>query len=191
MNRGKANFQESVLCLPSAVLRCYTYFWKQLKNGFRIRTSRYLLRHIRSFVEDYGTDTYQAGGGTIAQSFMAWWNTGQYFCWKCYFHGTTSCADLKAVDSPVTVYWGDICSHWHRYADIWVFAADSAACGMVGVFCAVTNNPISLWSHLSCLDLRTPYLHGDCGQLFAVRISGAFIKRRRLWYLRRENKIHR
>ena len=49
-----------------------------------------------------------------------------------------------------------------------------AACGMVGVFCAVTNSPIS--SLLIAFELfgfaGMPYfLYRDCGQLFAVRIS--------------------
>ena len=84
-----------------------------------------------------GTDTYLGlGGGTIAQSFaesQKLW----VFLLKILFTCITLCSGFKGGEIVPSLFMGQ---HSARTAPIFGLPVDiCAACGMVGVFCAVTN----------------------------------------------------
>ena len=89
-----------------------------------------------------GTDTYLGlGGGTIAQSFaepQKLW----VFLLKILFTCITLCSGFKGGEIVPSLFIG--ATFGSALAPIFGLPVDiCAACGMVGVFCAVTNSPIS------------------------------------------------
>ena len=119
-------------------------FEKQLKKWFQNPYLRVFVGGVTVVLlwKITGTDTYLGlGGGTIAQSFaesQKLW----VFLLKMLFTCITLCAGFKGGEIVPSLFIG--ATFGSALAPIFGLPVDiCAACGMVGVFCAVTNSPIS------------------------------------------------
>ena len=119
-------------------------FEKQLKKWFQNPYLRVFVGGVTVVLlwKITGTDTYLGlGGGTIAQSFaepQKLW----VFLLKILFTCITLCSGFKGGEIVPSLFIG--ATFGSALAAIFGLPVDiCAACGMVGVFCAVTNSPIS------------------------------------------------
>ena len=119
-------------------------FEKQLKKWFQNPYLRVFVGGVTVVLlwKITGTDTYLGlGGGTIAQSFaepQKLW----VFLLKILFTCITLCSGFKGGEIVPSLFIG--ATFGSALAPIFGLPVDiCAACGMVGVFCAVTNSPIS------------------------------------------------
>ena len=119
-------------------------FEKQLKKWFQNPYLRVFIGGVTVVLlwKITGTDTYLGlGGGTIAQSFeepQKLW----VFLLKILFTCITLCSGFKGGEIVPSLFIG--ATFGSALAPIFGLPVDiCAACGMVGVFCAVTNSPIS------------------------------------------------
>ena len=119
-------------------------FEKQLKKWFQNPYLRVFVGGVTVVLlwKITGTDTYLGlGGGTIAQSFaepQKLW----VFLLKILFTCITLCSGFKGGEIVPSLFIG--ATFGSALAPVFGMPVDiCAACGMVGVFCAVTNSPIS------------------------------------------------
>ena len=167
-------------------------FEKQLKKWFQNPYLRVFIGGVTVVLlwKITGTDTYLGlGGGTIAQSFCRTSENCGYFLLKILFTCITLCSGFKGGEIVPSLFIG--ATFGSALAPIFGLPVDiCAACGMVGVFCAVTNSPIS--SLLIAFELfgfaGMPYfLYCNSSQL---SLSGyqSLYKAQKIVYSKTENK---
>lgn len=120
-------------------------FEKQLKKWFQNPYLRVFVGGVTVVLlwKITGTDTYLGlGGGTIAAELCRISEIVGISVEKCYLHASHFAAGFKGGEIVPSLFIG--ATFGSALAPIFGLPVDiCAACGMVGVFCAVTNSPIS------------------------------------------------